>query len=40
MSGSTVTLYVDSQYRGTSKALGVGRYSSDIGLKNDSLRGC
>ncbi|HZH16966.1 MAG TPA: Vps62-related protein [Archangium sp.] len=37
MSESIVTLYVDSEYRGTSKALGVGRYSSGIGLKNDSL---
>lgn len=37
MGDPKVTLYVDSLYRGDSKTLGVGRYATGIGIKNDSL---
>jgi hypothetical protein len=37
MSAQQVTVYSDSEYRGTSKTLGVGRYPTGFGLKNDSL---
>jgi len=37
MSELQVTVYADSDYRGTSKVLGVGQYPTGFGLKNDTL---
>ena len=37
MSDLQVTIYSDAQYQGTSKTLGVGKYPTGFGLKNDSL---
>ena len=37
MSNPQVTLYSDSEYRGTQNSLGIGRYPTGFGLKNDSL---
>lgn len=37
MSEPQVTVYSDSDYRGTSNTLGVGTYATGFGLKNDSL---
>lgn len=37
MSDPQVTLYSDADYKGASSTLGVGRYATGFGLKNDSL---
>ncbi len=37
MSDPQVTIYSDAEYRGSSKTLGIGKYPTGFGLKNDSL---
>lgn len=37
MSNPQVTLFSDAEYKGASSSLGVGRYATGFGLKNDSL---
>lgn len=37
MSDPQITLYTDADYKGSSSTLGVGRYATGFGLKNDAL---